>query len=87
VIDVTGWGGKTRTYEVVIDNEKLVAEGVTVANVIDALGKSNANVGGQTVKFGPQNAIVRGVALIHSVSDMNGVLVGTRGGAPIKLGD
>ncbi|MEI4584038.1 efflux RND transporter permease subunit, partial [Klebsiella pneumoniae] len=28
VIDVTGWGGKTRTYEVVIDNEKLVAEGV-----------------------------------------------------------
>ena len=87
VIDVTGWGGKTRTYEVVIDNDKLVAEGVTAANVIDALGKSNANVGGQTVTFGPQNAIVRGVALIHSVDDINRVLVGTHGSAPVRLGD
>lgn len=87
VIDVTGWGGKTRTYEVVIDNDRLVAEGVTAANVIDALGKSNANVGGQTVTFGPQNAIVRGVALIHSVDDINRVLVGTHGSAPVRLGD
>ena len=85
VIDVTGWGGKTRTYEVVIDNDRLVAEGVTIANVIEALGKNNANVGGQTVTLGPQNAIVRGVALIHSVDDMNRVLVGTNGGAPITL--
>ena len=66
VIDVTGWGGKTRTYEVVLDNERLQAHGQTVANVIAALGKSNSNVGGQTINFGPQSAIVRGIGLIQS---------------------
>lgn len=87
VIDVTGWGGKTRTYDVVIDKSRLEAEGVTLANVIDALNKSNANVGGQTVRIGPQSAIVRGVALIHSVADIDRVLVGTNGSAPVKLRD
>ena len=87
VIDVTGWGGKTRTYEVVVDNNKLLGHGVTVAQVIAALGKSNANVGGQTVDFGPQTAIVRGIGLIQSVGGIEGVLVGTAGGQPVLLRD
>nr|WP_295664434.1 CusA/CzcA family heavy metal efflux RND transporter [Polymorphobacter sp.] len=87
VIDVTGWGGKTRTYEAVVDNNKLLSHGVTVAQVIAALGKSNANVGGQTVDFGPQAAIVRGIGLIQSVAGIEGVLVGTAGGQPVLLRD
>lgn len=87
VIDVTGWGGKTRTYEAVVDNNKLLSHGVTVAQVIAALGKSNANVGGQTVDFGPQTAIVRGIGLIQSVEGIEGVLVGTAGGQPVLLRD
>ena len=87
VIDVTGWGGKTRTYEAVVDNNKLLSHGVTVAQVIAALGKSNANVGGQTVDFGPQAAIVRGIGLIQSVADIEGVLVGSAGGQPVLLRD
>ena len=87
VIDVTGWGGKTRTYEVVVDNNRLLSHGVTVAQVIAALGKSNANVGGQTVDFGPQTAIVRGIGLIQSVTGIEGVLVGNAGGQPVLLRD
>ncbi len=87
VIDVTGWGGKTRTYEAVVDDNKLQSHGVTVAQVIAALGKSNANVGGQTVDFGPQAAIVRGIGLIQSVAGIDGVLVGTVGGQPVLLRD
>src|SRR5471030_1752639 len=30
VIDVTGWGGKTRTYDIIVDNKRLVAFGVTL---------------------------------------------------------
>jgi cobalt-zinc-cadmium resistance protein CzcA len=39
-----------------------------VAQVIAAMGKANGNVGGQTINFGPQAAIVRGVGLIQSSS-------------------
>ena len=31
VIDVTGWGGKTKTYELQVDFNKLIANGLTLA--------------------------------------------------------
>ncbi len=87
VIDVTGWGGKLRSYEVQLDRDKLIAHGVTIPQVLAAIGKSDGNVGGQTVNFGEQAAIVRGVGLIQSVDGIENTLVGTAGGAPILLRD
>ncbi len=87
VIDVVGWGGKLRAYDVVIDNDRLAAHGVSVGQVLAALGKSDGNVGGQTINFGSQAAIVRGVGLIQSVSGIQNVLVGTANGQPILLKD
>ncbi len=63
VIDVTGWGGKTKTYSVTIDQNKLIDYGLTLPQVLQVLNNSNINVGGQTVNFGPQAAVVRGVGL------------------------
>ena len=87
VIDVTGWGGKLRAYEVRLDRDRLIAHGLTVAQVLAAIGKSDGNVGGQTVNFGEQAAIVRSVGLIQSVDAIQNVLVGTASGAPILLRD
>jgi cobalt-zinc-cadmium resistance protein CzcA len=87
VVDVTGWGGKLRTYEVVVDNDRLTAHNVTISQVLDAIGKSDSNVGGQTVNFGPQAAIVRGVGLIQSVSAIRSTLVGTNAGNPVTVAD
>jgi len=87
VIDVTGWGGKLRTYEVVIDNDRLLAHGVSIGQVIQAIGKSDGNVGGQTVNFGPQAAIVRGVGLIQAPSQIENVLIATNGGNPVQVKD
>ncbi|MCW6529349.1 CusA/CzcA family heavy metal efflux RND transporter [Sphingomonas sp. MMSM20] len=87
VVDVTGWGGKLRTYEVRLDRDKLVAHGVTVPQVLAAIGKSDGNVGGQTVNFGEQAAIVRGVGLIQSVEGIRDVMVGMGGTTPVLLRD
>lgn len=87
VADVTGWGGKLRAYQVTVDNDRLVAHGVTTAQVMQALAKSDSNVGGQTINFGAQAAIVRGVGLIQSPSAIENVLVGTAGGTPVLLKD
>ncbi|WP_267381189.1 MULTISPECIES: CusA/CzcA family heavy metal efflux RND transporter [unclassified Sphingomonas] len=87
VADVTGWGGKLRTYEVVVDNDRLVAHGVTIAQVLGAIGKSDGNVGAQTVNFGTQAAIVRGVGLINSADAIRGVMVANNAGVPVLLSD
>ena len=87
VIDVSGWGGKTKAYEVAIDRDALVANGLTLPQVITALGNANVNVGGQTVNFGAQAAIVRGVGQIHSVDEIRNTLLKTTNGAPVLLKD
>lgn len=87
VIDVTGWGGKLRTYEVVVDTGRLIAHNLTIAQVMSAIGKSDSNVGGQTINFGPQAAIVRGVGLIQSPQQIENVLVGGNSTAPVLLKD
>ena len=87
VIDVTGWGGKTKAYEVDIDRARLIAFGVSLSQVITALNNANGNVGGQTLNIGPQAAIVRGVGLIHSMDDVRHTLVAAPNGAPVTIGD
>jgi cobalt-zinc-cadmium resistance protein CzcA len=87
VIDVTGWGGKTKTYDIAIDQRKLVGYGLSVPQVLQALGNANINVGGQTVNFGAQSAVVRGVGLIHSADEIRRTLITNNQGAPVVLGD
>jgi cobalt-zinc-cadmium resistance protein CzcA len=87
VIDVTGWGGKTKTYDIAIDQGKLVGYGLSVPQVLQALGNANINVGGQTVNFGAQSAVVRGVGLIHSADEIRHTLITNNQGAPVLIGD
>jgi cobalt-zinc-cadmium resistance protein CzcA len=87
VIDVTGWGGKTKTYDIAIDQRKLVGYGLSIPQVLQALGNANINVGGQTVNFGAQSAVVRGVGLIHSADEIRRTLITNNQGAPVVLGD
>ena len=87
VIDVTGWGGKTKTYEVAIDQRRLVGYGIGLPQVLQALANANINVGGQTINIGAQSAVVRGVGLIHSIDDVRRTPIATNGGVAIYVGD
>src|ERR1700681_1826146 len=87
VIDVTGWGGKTKTYELQVDFNKLIANGLTLSQLLQTLNNSNINVGGNTVNIGSQVAVVRGVGLIRSVEDINNTMLSQTGGTPILVRD
>src|SRR3981189_3451632 len=87
VIDVTGWGGKTKTYELQVDFNRLVANGLTLPQVLQAVSNSNINVGGNTVNIGAQSAVVRGIGLIRSIDDLNNTMVSQSGGNPVLVRD
>src|SRR5205809_981044 len=87
VADVTGWGGKTKTYELQVDFNKLVANGLTLPQVLQAIGNANINVGGNTVNIGAQSAVVRGVGLIRSIDDLSNTMVSQSGGNPVLVRD
>jgi cobalt-zinc-cadmium resistance protein CzcA len=87
VVDVNGWGGKTKTYEVTINQDKLLHYGLTIPQVLAALNNANINVGGQTVNFGAQAAVVRGLGLIHSLDDIRDTMVSQNSGTPVRIRD
>ncbi|MCZ0732774.1 efflux RND transporter permease subunit [Phreatobacter sp. AB_2022a] len=87
VIDVTGWGGTTKTYEVTVDFQKLIASGLTLTQVMQALQNANINVGGNTIEIGPQAGVVRGVGLIRSIDDIAGTLITQSNGTPVRVRD
>jgi heavy metal efflux system protein len=87
VIDVTGWGGKTKVYELQVDFNKLVANGLTLPQLLQAVSNSNINVGGNTVNIGTQSAVVRGVGLIRSIDSLANTMVASPGGTPVLVKD
>ena len=87
VIDVVSWGGKTKTFELQVDINKLLAYGLTLPQLIQALNNSNINVGGNTVNIGLQAAVVRGVGLIRSIEDIRSTMIAQSGGNPVLVGD
>lgn len=87
VIDVTAYGGPTKSFNVVIDLSRLSAYGFSIRQVMDAIGQGSATVGAGLVNIGPQSAVVQGVGLIRSVDDIESVVLGAVNGVPILVGD
>jgi cobalt-zinc-cadmium resistance protein CzcA len=87
VIDVTGWGGKSKTYEITVDLQKLMSYGLTLPQLLQTLGNSNINVGGNTVNIGPQSAVVRGVGLVRSLDDLANTMLTQTNGSPVFVRD
>src|SRR6476469_734589 len=87
VVDVIGWGGKTKTFELEVDFTKLIAYGLTLPQLLQALNNSNINVGGNTVNIGTQAAVVRGVGLIRSVEDLRNTMLTQSNGNPVLVSD
>jgi cobalt-zinc-cadmium resistance protein CzcA len=69
VIDVTGFGGTVKQYQVLVDPWKLGHYNITLQQVQDAISKSNANIGGDILTLGSQSHNVRGIGLLGKGTD------------------
>src|SRR5215468_9088882 len=87
VVDVIGWGGKTKTFELQVDFNKLIAYGLTLPQLLQAVSNSNINVGGNTVDIGQQSAVVRGVGLIRSIDALASTMIAAPNGTPVLVKD
>ncbi|HSZ80803.1 MAG TPA: CusA/CzcA family heavy metal efflux RND transporter [Polyangia bacterium] len=87
VIDVVGFGGETKEYHVEIDPNRLKSHGLTLTQVVTALGNANQNVGGQRLTLGEQSYNVRGIGLIRSLTDIREVVVAEVKGTPVRVRD
>jgi cobalt-zinc-cadmium resistance protein CzcA len=87
IVDVVGFGGPTKQYQVLIDPAKLKSYSISLKQVFDALANGNRNAGGSYIEHGPEMYIVRGLGFVRTLEDIGGIAVDTRHGTPIRISD
>lgn len=86
IVEVNSFGGHDRQYQVVLDPKRLQAAGVSVADVVDALGKSNANAGGGYIEHNREHFVIGSVGLVKDLEDLKRVVIGaTPQGVPVTI--
>ncbi len=89
VAEVAPVGGFVRQYQVNLDPNKLQGYGVALNTVVEAVRRSNNDVGGRLVEFSGAEYMVRGRGYIRSLADIENVAVGSnpQNGTPILVRD
>jgi cobalt-zinc-cadmium resistance protein CzcA len=87
IVDVASFGGPTREYQVRVDPNKLIAYGLSLAQVEQQLTNNNVNAGGSFIEAGLQQINIREVGLVKNVQDIENTVLVTRAGAPLRVKD
>src|SRR5258708_430952 len=87
IVDVNPFGGPTREYQVQLDPGKLVAYGLSLAQVEQALTANNTNAGGGFIERGEQALNVRAVGLMQTTDDIAATVVKVQAGTPVRVRD
>ncbi|MGA2965919.1 MAG: CusA/CzcA family heavy metal efflux RND transporter [Terriglobales bacterium] len=87
IVDVASFGGPTREYQVRVDPDKLVAHGLSLAQVEQQLTNNNVNAGGSFIQEGLQQINVRSVGLVDRAQDIERTVITTRNGTPLRVKD
>ena len=83
VAEVASVGGLVRQYQIDVDPNRLRAYRIPLSVVVDAVMRSNRNVGGNVVEGSGTWSVVRGLGLIEGPADIEQIVVGADNGVPI----
>ncbi len=88
VAEVAGLGGFQKQYQVTVDPVKLQAYGVGVVEIMDAIKRSNNEVGGRLIEWNGKEFMVRGRGYVKTTEDLGQIAVKTtKAGTPVLLRD
>src|SRR5262245_3088562 len=83
VAEVASVGGGVRQYQIDVDPNRLRAFRIPFSAVVDAVMRSNRNVGGNVVEASGTWTVIRGLGLIERLSDIEQIVIGAENGIPI----
>ncbi len=87
VADVNSLGGMVRSFEVIPDNTRLSARGISMAQLMAALQSNNRNDGAGRMTDGEEALIVRAEGRIKTLDDVGIIVVDNKNGIPITVSD
>ncbi|MDD3331643.1 MAG: efflux RND transporter permease subunit, partial [Proteiniphilum sp.] len=87
VAEVASVGGFVKEYQVEINPNSMRAYNLSIMDVMNAIQKSNLDIGAETVEVNKVEYLVRGLGYIKNVSDLEEAVITVRNGVPIKIKD
>lgn len=88
VAEVNSYGGQKKQYQIRLDPQRLLAYGLTLRDVLDAVVRNNENVGGAYIEHGGEQYVLRGIGLTQSASQIENIVVKAgKEGVPVFVRD
>jgi cobalt-zinc-cadmium resistance protein CzcA len=87
IVEVNTIGGYERQFHVLPEPTKLLAYKLTFRDVMTALTTHNANVGAGYIERNGEQYLVRAPGQVSTLQEIREIVIGTRGGVPIRIGD
>lgn len=87
VAEVNSMGGYLKQYEVAVDPELLKARNIAIANIFNALEKSNENTGGAYIEKNSNAYYIRSEGLTKLIPDIENIVVGIYDETPVLIKD
>ncbi len=87
IVEVNTIGGHEKQFHVLPDPAKLMAFRFTFRDVMQALATHNANVGAGYIERNGEQYLVRTPGQVNTLPEIGDIVIGTRGGVPIRISD
>ena len=87
VSEVASVGGFMKEYQVDLDPNALKAYNVSVMDAMNAVRKSNLDIGAETIELNNVEYIIRGLGYIKSLNDLELSVVAVRNNVPVRIKD
>ena len=87
VTDVNTVGGYVRQFHITPDPAKLLAYGLTLRDVLDAVARNNASVGAGYIERSGEQYLIRVPGQVVDADGIRQIVVATREGLPLRLSD
>jgi heavy metal efflux system protein len=88
VTDINSHGGYAKSYQVLVDPDRLSSRGISLGEVLAALDRNNTSTGGGYVVKNGEQRFIRGESLLATIDDIEKVIVRSpAGGVPILIRD
>ncbi len=87
VSEVASVGGFIKEYQIDLNPEALKAYSVTVMDVMNAVQKSNLDIGAETIELNNVEYIIRGLGYVKNLDDIENSVVAVRNNIPVRVKD
>lgn len=87
VIGICSFGGPVKTYNVILNQEKVRFYNLDVGEIFDAISASNSTGGGNYVSINNQAFIIRGMGLYTDERSIAETVITSSNGIPVRVKD